>query len=114
MAETVLIVEDDPTMLRGLKDNFAYSGYVVLTAADGEDGLNYLCKGYKMFFGHVDPSMRFMARELSQGRPAANVMEWVRRQNATREAGRQKEPGRNDPCPCGSGKKYKRCCARAA
>jgi hypothetical protein len=22
----------------------------------------------------------------------------------------RKEPGRNDPCPCGSGKKYKRCC----
>jgi len=21
--------------------------------------------------------------------------------------------GRNDPCPCGSGKKYKRCCGRA-
>lgn len=21
-----------------------------------------------------------------------------------------KEPGRNDPCPCGSGKKYKKCC----
>jgi len=21
-----------------------------------------------------------------------------------------KKPGRNDPCPCGSGKKYKRCC----
>ena len=24
----------------------------------------------------------------------------------------QKRPGRNDPCPCGSGKKYKRCCGR--
>ncbi len=23
-----------------------------------------------------------------------------------------KKPGRNDPCPCGSGKKYKRCCGR--
>jgi len=23
----------------------------------------------------------------------------------------QKTPGRNDPCPCGSGKKYKKCCA---
>jgi len=23
-----------------------------------------------------------------------------------------KEPGRNDPCPCGSGKKYKHCCGR--
>jgi len=21
------------------------------------------------------------------------------------------KPGRNDPCPCGSGKKYKKCCA---
>jgi DNA-binding response OmpR family regulator len=38
--ETVLIVEDDPTMLRGLKDNFEFKGYRVLTAADGEDGLN--------------------------------------------------------------------------
>src|SRR5271155_823281 len=24
------------------------------------------------------------------------------------------KPGRNDPCPCGSGKKYKHCCLRAA
>ena len=38
--ETVLIIEDDSTMLRGLKDNFAYAGYNVLTAADGEIGLN--------------------------------------------------------------------------
>ena len=38
--ETVLIIEDDSTMLRGLKDNFAYAGYNVITAADGEVGLN--------------------------------------------------------------------------
>lgn len=25
----------------------------------------------------------------------------------------EKKPGRNDPCPCGSGKKYKKCCGRA-
>jgi len=37
--ETVLIVEDDAVMLRGLKDNFAYAGYTVLTASDGEAGL---------------------------------------------------------------------------
>jgi preprotein translocase subunit SecA len=24
----------------------------------------------------------------------------------------EKKIGRNDPCPCGSGKKYKRCCGR--
>lgn len=38
--ETILIVEDDATMLRGLTDNFAYAGYNVLTAVDGEAGLN--------------------------------------------------------------------------
>lgn len=26
----------------------------------------------------------------------------------------EKKPGRNDPCPCGSGKKYKKCCGRNA
>ena len=24
----------------------------------------------------------------------------------------EKEIGRNDPCPCGSGKKYKNCCGK--
>ncbi|MHC4482001.1 MAG: response regulator transcription factor [Planctomycetota bacterium] len=38
--ETVLIVEDDATMLRALKDNFEFKGHQVITAADGEAGLN--------------------------------------------------------------------------
>jgi DNA-binding response OmpR family regulator len=38
--ETVLIIEDDPTMLRALKDNFEFKGYSVITASDGEAGLN--------------------------------------------------------------------------
>ena len=37
--ETVLIIEDDPTMLIGLRDNFEYQGYKVLTAGDGDKGL---------------------------------------------------------------------------
>lgn len=38
--ETILIIEDESTMLRCLKDNFEFAGYRVLTAADGEAGLN--------------------------------------------------------------------------
>ena len=38
--ETILIIEDDSTMLRALKDNFEYQGYCVLGATDGEEGLN--------------------------------------------------------------------------
>ncbi|MFA6931580.1 MAG: SEC-C metal-binding domain-containing protein [Lentisphaeria bacterium] len=28
------------------------------------------------------------------------------------ERAKQSKPGRNVPCPCGSGKKYKECCGR--
>ena len=37
---TVLVIEDDPTLLRVLRDNFELEGYRVLTAADGEAGLH--------------------------------------------------------------------------
>ena len=39
-----------------------------------EDGLNYLCAGYKEFFSHIEPYMKFMANELRNKRPASNVM----------------------------------------
>ena len=39
-AERILIVEDDPASMRGLRDNFAFKGYDVATAADGESGLD--------------------------------------------------------------------------
>ena len=68
---------------------------------DGETGLNYLCSGYKAFFHHIDPYMRFMAAELGQQRAPANVMQWARR-----------PPARNSPCLCGSGRKYKNCCGK--
>jgi DNA-binding response OmpR family regulator len=35
---TVLAVEDDPAILRGLSDNLRFEGYEVITAADGETG----------------------------------------------------------------------------
>ena len=43
--ETVLIIEDDAALSRGLKDNFAFQGYHVLVAADGEAGLNLAVEG---------------------------------------------------------------------
>ena len=82
-----------------------------LTTPDGEPGLNYLCAGYKMFFHHIDPYMRFMAAELAAQRAPANVMRWVAGQEAVQKQG---NVGRNDPCPCGSGKKFKNCCVTGA
>ncbi len=36
----ILIIEDEPDMALGLRNNFEYEGYEVFTAADGEEGLN--------------------------------------------------------------------------
>ena len=37
---------------------------------DGEEGLNYLCEGYKVFFKHAIPTLQEMGDCLRQGRPA--------------------------------------------
>ncbi|MCC7174603.1 MAG: anaerobic sulfatase-maturation protein [Bryobacterales bacterium] len=79
---------------------------------DGEPGLNYLCPAYKRFFSHVEPYMTFMAGELANRRAPANVMQWARERDVQGPGKRQ--IGRNDPCPCGSGRKYKKCCGSAA
>ena len=36
--ETILIIEDDKTLMRGLKDNFEFAGFTVITSEDGEKG----------------------------------------------------------------------------
>jgi DNA-binding response OmpR family regulator len=38
--ETILIIEDNASLLRGLKDNFEAHGYRVITATDGAAGLD--------------------------------------------------------------------------
>lgn len=74
---------------------------------DGEDGLNYLCAAYKKFFRHIDPHMRAMGELLRNGRPAADIMDMLLRAETPVRAA-----GRNQLCPCGSGKRYKRCCGK--
>jgi len=77
----------------------------ILRTPDGEAGLNYLCAGYKRFFTHARPFLAQLSalgdRETGDG------------QTSPRPATRTRtDPriGRNAPCPCGSGKKYKKCC----
>lgn len=76
-------------------------------AADGEPGLNWLCPGLLRFFRHIDAPMRRMADLVKAGRPASEIMVGASSPPAARP------PGRNDPCPCGSGRKFKKCCGRA-
>ncbi|MEM1060373.1 MAG: anaerobic sulfatase maturase [Verrucomicrobiota bacterium] len=74
---------------------------------DGEDGLNYLCPAYKYFFRTVDPYMRVMGQLLQRRQPPAAIKDLLKEPGAA-ERFRIARP--KDPCPCGSGKKFKNCC----
>lgn len=73
---------------------------------DGES-LNYLCSGYKSFFIHARPRLRQLAGVIQSGLPVQHIRDIVRSEQA---AAALDEVGRNEPCPCGSGLKYKKCC----
>ncbi len=74
-----------------------------------DPGLNYLCEGYKLFFAHTKPYFEYMARELKSERAPANVMHWIRSKEKVASTPPRVQVRRNDPCPCGSGKKFKQC-----
>ena len=78
---------------------------------DGEAGLNYLCIGYMAFFKHVDRYMRIMADLLREGKTADGIMKILSEEDARSEK-RTPKVGRNDPCPCRSGLKFKKCHGR--
>lgn len=60
---------------------------------------DYLCAGYKLFFEHSEAGFQVLARRLRA--------QWM----TPAPPGQGSRPvGRNDPCPCGSGRKYKHCC----
>lgn len=73
----------------------------VLTTAEGEAGLNWLCTGLKNFFAHTQPQMQIMAELLRQGHPADNIMNVMTagemRQNACFSTVGRNDPARVEP-----------------
>lgn len=78
----------------------------IIKAPDGVNTLNYLCAGYKAFFSHFRPYAQRLAILRAAGHPPAQLMEILEKERAKDRP----RVGRNDPCPCGSGLKYKKCC----
>ncbi len=101
-----------PQVCRQCEFRFACNGecpkHRFVRTPDGEAGLNYLCPGYKLYFAHIAPYMKFMVDELREQRAPANVMAWAG--DRDRAIARL---GRNDPCICGSGLKVKKCCGKS-
>jgi uncharacterized protein len=60
-----------------------------------------LCAGLELFFTHTRPTMQTMGQLLKRGRAPAEVMAWLAAEDVKR--------GLYQPCPCGSGRKFKFC-----
>jgi hypothetical protein len=65
------------------------------------------------YYGSTCISLAFPGRTIF---PLAKdeSLDYCPRLDSTQPDPTPKRVGRNDPCPCGSGKKYKRCCARSS
>ena len=79
---------------------------------DGEPGLNYLCASYKLFFKHIDRPMRMMADMLRRGRYADEVMHILAMEELQKMKQAFTKAKPDDPCPCGSGRKFHNCHGR--
>jgi uncharacterized protein len=71
---------------------------------EGAPGKSWLCLGYKQFLAHALPGLRSLAREIRREQESSP--------DGGGGPGRPAKVGRNEPCPCGSGRKYKKCCGR--
>ncbi len=81
------------------------------------DRVNYFCEGYKRFFAAALPELRRMAEyfKRNQTPPPKDVVQDSQSspldtQTVPPPATPKGKPKRNDPCPCGSGRKFKNCC----
>jgi uncharacterized protein len=81
------------------KDRFALT-------ENGEPGLNYLCGGFRQFFAHAEQPLRQVSALRKSGLTPDAIMARLLAEAQVRWRG----VGRNDPCPCGSGRKAKHCC----
>jgi uncharacterized protein len=69
------------------------------------ENLSWLCPGWKQFLKHSLGKFKKLAETIVRERQAA-----IARQQDTRFRPQPRDIGRNDPCPCGSGRKFKKCC----
>jgi uncharacterized protein len=75
-----------------------------LTGVSTPEHLSVLCDGWHAFYTHALPGLRTLADTVRAGMAAPAAAPSRPRVSAP--------AGRNDPCPCGSGRKYKQCCGR--
>ena len=110
--------QKDPLLIYKLE---SYNLFSAMLEKSNRDELSILNKGYIPVRENANPEDRVRHRPQQQERPKVDMSKLqASRMQAAAAAGQgdkskpapvhvEKKVGRNDPCPCGSGKKYKNC-----
>lgn len=91
-ADARLLEDDDPE-------------WFALTMREAEDSPEDAGRFHDLELGYVEDVIGELAGALDDSEGGEEELEPIRNPN--------RDVGRNDPCPCGSGKKYKKCCLEA-
>lgn len=114
--------QKDPLLIYKLE---SYNLFSAMLEKSNRDELSILNKGYIPMREQTEQSVRQPSRpQQQQNRPKVDMSKLqASRMQAAAAAGQgdkgapspvhvEKKVGRNEPCPCGSGKKYKKCCGK--
>ena len=71
-----------------------------------DKNLSHFCESYLQFFEHADSQMHHLAGRWNHENDS--ILPGSSEKSV--EKSKSRKTGRNEPCPCGSGKKYKKCC----
>jgi uncharacterized protein len=77
----------------------------------GSLGVSLMCPAIKKFYKHTMP--RFLELRAGIVEEQKQHQEAEKKRRVESRIKENNKPGRNDSCPCGSGKKFKNCCGKA-
>ncbi len=92
---------------RDPKREYQREGYSMFRALIADTQANVIEKLFHVVFRSEEDAARLGRRRVRRTEEGRGGDQTVRRGTVRRA---QPKVGRNDPCPCGSGKKYKKCC----
>ena len=104
--QTASYEQKDPVVVYKLE---GYNLFASMLEALNRDVLSFLLKVFVPLSDRPQQPQRPQQPDMSQMRASRNELSTNGAQNARTPVKANKQVGRNDPCPCGSGKKYKNC-----
>lgn len=104
--QTASYEQKDPVVVYKLE---GYNLFASMLEDLNRDVLSFLLKVFVPLSDRPQQPQRPQQPDMSQMRASRNDLSTNGAQNARTPVKADKQVGRNDPCPCGSGKKYKNC-----